>query len=133
MMLSDYALLDLFRGAHREQSLHREILGFSVSYDHELVHVYGHYPVIHGSRSDDMVDIFQTEVCAMQVSPKDLVNRWKSWNFVRNIYEIWAPKHLERLSAAIDNLDSDWGIDPESEATPVFQSADLLQGPQVEN
>ena len=35
----------------REKELHREILAFSVSYDHRTVRIYGHYPVIDGKKT----------------------------------------------------------------------------------
>jgi hypothetical protein len=31
--------------------IHREILAFSISYDHETVRIYGHFPVIVGTKT----------------------------------------------------------------------------------
>jgi len=39
-------VVELFRAVKQEKQLHREILAFSVSHDHRLVRIYGHYPVI---------------------------------------------------------------------------------------
>lgn len=41
----------LFRLAKREKELHREILAFPISHDHETIRIYGHYPVIDGNKA----------------------------------------------------------------------------------
>ena len=35
----------------RKRELHRRILAFSISHDHDTVRIYGHYPVIDGSNT----------------------------------------------------------------------------------
>jgi hypothetical protein len=46
MTLAVRAVVELFRLVGREMELHREILAFSVLYDHRSVRIYGYYPVI---------------------------------------------------------------------------------------
>jgi len=41
-------IVELFRAVKREDKVNREILAFSVSYNHQPVRIYGHYPVITG-------------------------------------------------------------------------------------
>src|SRR5258708_36113513 len=51
MTLAVRGIVEFFRLAKRENELHREILAFSISHDHETVRIYGHYPVIDGSKT----------------------------------------------------------------------------------
>jgi hypothetical protein len=44
-------VVELFRAVKQEKQLHREILAFSVSHDHRLVRIYGHYPVIEDQKT----------------------------------------------------------------------------------
>jgi hypothetical protein len=39
-------IVELFRLIKRKKELHWEILAFLISHDHEIVRIYGHYPVI---------------------------------------------------------------------------------------
>jgi hypothetical protein len=50
MTLIVRAVVELFRLLNRAEELHREILAFSVSHDHETVRIYGHFPVIEGTK-----------------------------------------------------------------------------------
>src|SRR5271170_338946 len=44
-------MVELFRAVKQEKQLHRGILAFSVSHDHRLVRIYGHYPVIEDQKT----------------------------------------------------------------------------------
>ncbi|KAI9778935.1 MAG: hypothetical protein M1816_003800 [Peltula sp. TS41687] len=46
MTLAMRAIVGLFRLAKREKEVNCEILAFSVSHDHRVVRIYGHYPVV---------------------------------------------------------------------------------------
>jgi hypothetical protein len=46
MTIAMKGVVELFRGVKREQELHRKILGFSISHDHESVRIWRHYLVI---------------------------------------------------------------------------------------
>jgi hypothetical protein len=48
MTLVVRGIVKLFRLIKREKELHQEILAFSISHNHEIVKIYGHYPVING-------------------------------------------------------------------------------------
>jgi hypothetical protein len=50
MTLAVRGVVELFRLANRAEELHREVLAFSVSHDHETVRIYGHFPVIEGTK-----------------------------------------------------------------------------------
>ena len=51
MTLAVRALVKLFRIVEREGELHRNILAFSVSHDHDSVRIYGYYPVIEDEKT----------------------------------------------------------------------------------
>ena len=51
MTVAVRGIVELFRLVKREKGLHREILAFSISHDHETVRIYGHYPVIDGKKT----------------------------------------------------------------------------------
>lgn len=39
-------IVELYRVVSRQNELHRNTLAFSISHDHEVVRIYGHYPLI---------------------------------------------------------------------------------------
>lgn len=51
MTLAVRSIVELFRLVKREKELHREILAFSISHNHRTVRIYGHYPIIDGSKT----------------------------------------------------------------------------------
>lgn len=51
MTLAVRGMVGLFRLVKSEKELHREILAFSISHDHETIRVYGHYPGIDGNKT----------------------------------------------------------------------------------
>lgn len=94
------AVVELFRLVNREAELQRVILGFSISHDHRMVRIYGHYPVINGKETtyhSHLIDAFDFTV----QNGKD---KWKCYKFVKNIYERWVPEHFRRLCSAIDKI-----------------------------
>ena len=48
MTFAARAIVELFRLGKRESDLHRELLAFSISHDHQSVRIYGEYPEIDG-------------------------------------------------------------------------------------
>lgn len=94
-------LVTLFRLVHREQELHRNILGFSISHDDEAVRIYGHYPFIDGKN---------TTYHRCVISKFDIVptiegdERWKTPIFVQNVQDLWAVEHFQKICSAVDML-----------------------------
>ncbi|KAM3081539.1 hypothetical protein ACMFMG_004996 [Clarireedia jacksonii] len=94
-------LYKLFQLAGREQELHREINGFSVSHNDQHVRIYGHYLFINGND----VQIYRHLISAFIFAPSgEGDQRWKAYKFVKNVYDLWLPKHFERLCTVIDVL-----------------------------
>ncbi|OJD29984.1 uncharacterized protein BKCO1_680004 [Diplodia corticola] len=98
MMVAVSSAVRLFRAARMEASVHRKILAFSISYNNKHVSLDGFYPVIAGSRTG----IYRKRIFELLISPGSS-SRWQSWYFVRSIYEVWVPEHLNHLRAAINS------------------------------
>ena len=97
-------LIELFRLVGRENELHREINGFSISHSDEYVRIWGHYAVINGRD----FTFFRHPIAKFDISKTvQGDNRWVAYNFVRNIYDSWLPEHFKRICSAIDMLPAD--------------------------
>ena len=53
MALAVRGVVELFRYVNREKELDREILVFSISYDHSTMRIYSHYARIEGPEPKD--------------------------------------------------------------------------------
>ena len=80
--------------------LHKEILFFSISHDHTIVKIFGHYPFI----KEGKAYFYRHLIKNLDLSEGDGENRWTAYNFVRKMYDYFAPIHLQRIRDAIPNL-----------------------------
>jgi hypothetical protein len=97
-------LIMLFRLMDRENELHQEICGFSVSHSDVDVRIWGHYPVIDGTN----FTFYREPIAEFNISPTaDGDQRWKAYTFIRNVYDIWVPEHFERICSVIDMIPID--------------------------
>ncbi|KAF2476207.1 uncharacterized protein BDR25DRAFT_309636 [Lindgomyces ingoldianus] len=103
MTLAVRATVELFRLVGRERELHREILAFSTSHDHQLVRIYGHYPVIDGKDTK----YYRHPIHEFSFTELDGREQWTAYKFTKNVYEIWMPNHFKRLCSAIDQIPAD--------------------------
>lgn len=92
------ALVTLYRAADRERELHRKIVAFSISHDTEIFKIYGHF-----------ASFEETEPRFYRYSIKrafimDRQDRWAAYRFTRNLYDVFAPLHLERITSVLDSL-----------------------------
>lgn len=106
MTLAIMAVVDFFKRAQCEWTIHREILGFSISYNHKIALLYGHYPVLLGPRTE----IHRTPIDVHVLNGYRYRDRWKSYRFVRSVYEEWAPMHFKRLCDAIDRINANLSV-----------------------
>ena len=97
----------LFRLVGREKELHREINGFSISHSDVDVRIWGHYAVIDG----DDVKYYRHPIRKFDFTELNGKERWTAYTFVRNIYNLWLPKHFERICDIIDMLPADLNFD----------------------
>ena len=88
------------RVVSRINQLHREVLFFSISHDHTIVKIFGHYPLI----EKDKINFRQHIIKTFDLSDNDGRNRWTAYNFVRKLYDHFAPIHLQRIRDAISYL-----------------------------
>lgn len=97
----------LFRLVGREKELHREINGFSISHSDVDVRIWGHYAVIDG----DDVKYYRHPIRKFDFTELNGKEKWTAYTFVRNIYDLWLPKHFERICDIINMLPADLNFD----------------------
>lgn len=100
MALAVRAVVNLYREVGRVAELDTEILAFSISHGNRTIRIYGHFPVFDG----DEVNCFRHPIDSYDLTAREGEKRWTAYKFVTNVYRNWAPKHLERLCSAIDEL-----------------------------
>ena len=114
MTLAVRGTVELFRLIKREKELHREILAFSISHDHEAVRIYGHYPVIDG----DKTTFYRHPIKKFYFTSEEGKDKWTSYKFTKNVYDIWMPTHLKRICSVIDKLPSDLKFEVSQQSEP---------------
>jgi hypothetical protein len=100
MTLAVRGIVELFKYVGREKELHREILAFSISHDHESVRIYGHYPVIDGNKTS----FYRHIIRKFNFTESNGKDKWAAYKFTKNVYEHWMPNHFQRICSAIDGL-----------------------------
>ena len=106
MTVSVRALVEIFRLTNREMELHRENLGFSFSHDHRTVRIYGHYPVIEGSKPK----YYREPIRTLDFTMGHDGDEWISYNFARGIYD-HSLILLEKICSVIDELPDGLSLD----------------------
>ena len=107
MTVAVRALIELFRSVRREKELNREILAFSISHDHRLVRIYGHYPVI----EEDKITFYRHPIHEFSFIALDGKEKWTTYKFIKNIYDHYSPKIHQLICSAIDDLPIDISFD----------------------
>ncbi|KAM3075439.1 hypothetical protein ACMFMG_007586 [Clarireedia jacksonii] len=120
MTLAVRAVVELFRLVKREKEIHREILAFSVSHDHESVRIYGHYAAIDGPKTE----FYRHPIRRLNFQDLNGKDKWTTYKFIKSIYDIWVPTHFKRLCSALDDLPADIDFDVAS----LPQDSRLSQG-----
>ncbi|KAL2374567.1 hypothetical protein RJ035_001444 [Blastomyces gilchristii] len=100
MTLSVRGVVKLFRVVKREKELNRQILSFSISHDHRMVRIYGHYTVIDGNKTT----YYRHPIHEFSFAALDGKEKWTCYKFVMSVYDDWAPSHFKRLCSAINEL-----------------------------
>jgi hypothetical protein len=110
MTLAVRAVVELFRCVKRENEINREVLAFSVSHDHQLVRIYGHYAVIDGPTTT----YYRHPIHTYDFTALDGREKWTAYKFTKNLYHTWMPTHFKRICSAIDDLPSELDFDVSS-------------------
>lgn len=105
MTLAVRGIVLLFCLVQRQKELDRTILAFSISHDHDSARIYGHYPVFDESGA---FRYFRHEIAKFFLAGEEGKNRWKAYQFTKNIYDVWMPEHLKRIQSAIDQFPDEW-------------------------
>ncbi|EHA58503.1 hypothetical protein MGG_08683 [Pyricularia oryzae 70-15] len=124
MTLATRTIVELFRTVKRESEINREILAFSISHDHRLVRIYGHYPVISGEDTT----YYRHPIHEFSFTALDGKDKWTVYRFTKNVYDTWMPAYFQRICSAIDQLPSevDFDVPLLSEATGFSQELESL-------
>jgi len=103
---SEYnAVIELYKAAFgdatskRVKELSGKVLAFTVSHDHDKVSIHGHFAVI----ADDpagKLEFYRYPITLISLRTGDGGDRYKSYNFVRNVYDKFVPEHLRRIRDA---------------------------------
>lgn len=99
------AIVHIFQLAKRESEIHRELLTFSVSHDHERVQIHGWYPVFKGSE----YTIHRHLIHAFYLAAADGRDKWTTFRFSVGVYER-AVGLLEKINTIIDELPPDLNL-----------------------
>ncbi|KAI0424537.1 hypothetical protein F5Y09DRAFT_137981 [Xylaria sp. FL1042] len=117
-------IVELFRLVERENKIHRQILAFSVSHDHQSVHIYSYYPVIDRKNTK----YYRHSIRSFSFTELDGKEKWAAYRFTKNIYDHWMPGHFKRVCSAINQLPSkvDFDVQALSESTGLSQGLESL-------
>ncbi|KAI4186271.1 MAG: hypothetical protein LQ348_004245 [Seirophora lacunosa] len=100
MTVAVRGILELFKRAGREKELDGKLLTFSVSHDHRSVRLYGHYPIIDGSKT---TKIYRHAIHTYGITALDGQDRWTTYHFVVAVYN-HSLSLLEHIRSVIDDL-----------------------------
>ncbi|KAL8662831.1 MAG: hypothetical protein Q9202_004345 [Teloschistes flavicans] len=103
MTVAVRGVIELFRVVNRQAELHREILAFSISHNDSNVRIYGHYTVIQG----DQTTFYRHLIRRFDFTDPEGKEKWSTYDFTKNVYEIWKPTHHKRICSALDDLPPD--------------------------
>ncbi|KAF2862693.1 hypothetical protein K470DRAFT_262574 [Piedraia hortae CBS 480.64] len=105
MAVAVRGVVALFKLLGEEHTLDQKVLAFSVVHDRSSVMIHGHYPIT--TAGTGQVNCYT--VSLYQGRFTDTIGagsrgRWTSFQFVMNVYRIWAPAHFEMLCSAMERL-----------------------------
>ena len=85
------------------KELYGKVLVFTISHNNRIANLYGHYADA-GDRSNEEPEFYRFDIDISSLVMYDGRDRYKSYNFVRNLYEKFAPEHLRRIKDAVAHL-----------------------------
>ena len=118
MTVAVKGIVELFKAVKREKELDHEILAFSISHDHRSVRIYGHYPVI----EEDKTSFYRHPIRTFDFTEQDGKEKWATYIFVRNVYDLHMPKLHKLICSGIDDLPANINFDL-SQSASFSQSA----------
>lgn len=115
------AVAELFCAVNREDEINRKVLGLSISHNDMEVRICGHHPVITGKG----IKYYEYPIHHFSITSLDERDKWTTYRFMKNVYDMWMPAHFTSIYSAIDQLPSELDVDdvpPLSEASEVLPS-----------
>ena len=107
MTLAVRGVVELYKLVKRQKELYREILAYSVSHDHCLVRIYGHYALIDGDRTA----FYQHPIHKFDFTALDGRENWTTYKFTKAVYDWASDDLLKKICSAIDDLPPDISFD----------------------
>jgi len=107
------ALLDLYvtafgRSHEKTKGLLERVLVFTVTHNNHIVKLYGHYAVertnssgADGDEATGDFEYFRYDFAMFSLDMFEGRDRFRAYNFVRNVYDKFAQQHLERVRDAV--------------------------------
>ncbi|KAI9826036.1 MAG: hypothetical protein M1826_006834 [Phylliscum demangeonii] len=83
----------------RVNELYGQVLAFTVSHNNKLVNLYGHYAVL-SNDTPPTLNFYRYDIAMFSLTMYNGADRYKAYNFVRNVYEKFAPEHRKRIQTA---------------------------------
>ncbi|KAI4257287.1 MAG: hypothetical protein LQ352_001699 [Teloschistes flavicans] len=108
------AVVELYKTVSRHHELHRKILTFSISHNQETVNIYGHYALT----TDKKISFHRYKVKQIPFADPDGIDKWRPYQFTKNVYDTFLPIHLERVCSAIDQLPDPEAFAPDPLSEP---------------
>ncbi|KAL8969018.1 MAG: hypothetical protein Q9183_002194 [Haloplaca sp. 2 TL-2023] len=100
-------IVALYKAVGREEELQRDILAISISHDHRLVRIYGHYAVF----KENKTTFYRHPIHEYSFTALNGKEKWTSHKFTKNVYNIFMPRLHQRICSAIDALPSEINFD----------------------
>jgi len=122
MALALRGVVELFRLVNRENELDGEIIAFSISHDNRSVRIHGHYPII----EDTETTFYRHTIRVFDFTELQGREKWTTYKFIKNLYDIWMPAHFTRLCSVIDTLSADVNFDLSVESDLYFPERPAL-------
>lgn len=121
MTVAARALVHLHQHCGLEARLAGKVLGFSISHNHEMVHLCAHYVAMKSSEAT----YHRRTIRKYSFTALNGRERWVSYSFVKSIYELWVPNHLNEIRSLLDQLPVGSGSDA---AVPLDESSQAEEG-----
>ena len=119
------AIIELYKAAFgttnpdRVKDLYGQVLVFSVSHNNMQVNLYGHYAVL-SDDSSKLLKFYRYGIAMVGLTVDDGAERFKAYNFVRNVYEKFAPEFRKMITTAVASLSL-----PTKKTGPSFASSEI--------
>jgi hypothetical protein len=91
------------------------------------VRIYGHYLIIDGNKTT----FYRYPIKTFDFTSEDGKDKWTSYRFTKNVYDIWMLTHLKIICSVLDELLPDLDIVSSGQSEP--EGSGLSQGLESHN